>query len=52
MKDNAPPLITVIVAAYNYLNSLQLCLLSLERQSFKDFEVIIADDGSKDDLVD
>lgn len=52
MKDIAPPVITVIVAAYNYLNSLQLCLLSLERQSFKDFEVIIADDGSKDDLVD
>ncbi|MBF0625718.1 MAG: glycosyltransferase [Magnetococcales bacterium] len=41
-----PPAISVFIATYNYLNSLKLCLASLERQSLDDFEVLIADDGS------
>ncbi len=40
------PEVSVIVGAYNHLQYLKLCLFSLERQSFRDFEVIIADDGS------
>ncbi len=44
--------ITVIVATYNALASLKLVLRSMERQTFKDFEVILADDGSKEELVD
>jgi len=40
------PAISVIIATYNYLDYLKLCLASLEQQSFHDFEVIIADDGS------
>tara|TARA_B100000315_G_scaffold8981_1_gene8834 strand:- start:8685 stop:9488 length:804 start_codon:yes stop_codon:yes gene_type:complete len=40
------PLISVIIGTYNHLSYLQLCLLSLERQTFRDFEVIVADDGS------
>jgi len=44
--------ITVIVGTYNHLFYLQLCLLSLERQTFKNFEVIIADDGSGPEIGD
>ncbi|MBI2027352.1 MAG: glycosyltransferase [Deltaproteobacteria bacterium] len=40
------PKMSVIIGAYNNLDYLKLCLYSLERQSFRDFEVIIADDGS------
>lgn len=40
------PLISIIIGTYNHLSYLQLCLLSLERQTFNNFEVIIADDGS------
>jgi len=45
------PKISIIIAAYNYLDSLKLTLHSIARQSFNDFEVIIADDGSKQDVV-
>ncbi|MBE9527614.1 MAG: glycosyltransferase [Proteobacteria bacterium] len=38
--------LSVIVGTYNYLKYLKLVLYSLERQSFRDFEVIVADDGS------
>lgn len=40
------PSVSVIIGAYNYLDYLRLCLRSLERQTFRDFEVIVADDGS------
>jgi len=40
------PSISVIIGTYNHLPYLRLCLAALERQSFRDFEVIIADDGS------
>jgi len=45
------PNISVVVATYNYLASLKLCIASLERQTFAPFEVIIADDGSGEDVV-
>ena len=40
------PKISIVIATYNYLSYLKLCLFALERQNFSDFEVIIADDGS------
>ncbi|HBG46962.1 MAG TPA: Chondroitin polymerase [Deltaproteobacteria bacterium] len=40
------PKVSVIIGAYNYLSYLKLCMRALERQTFRDFEVIIADDGS------
>lgn len=46
------PKISVIIATYNYLSYLKLCLFSLERQTFRDFEVIIADDGSGPEVRD
>lgn len=42
-------LISVIIPTYNRREQLCQCLDSILRQSYKNFEVIIVDDGSKDD---
>jgi len=42
---------SVIAAFYNNINYLKLVLAGFERQSEKDFELIIADDGSKEEVV-
>jgi glycosyltransferase involved in cell wall biosynthesis len=42
------PLISVIVASYNYAKYIKETLDSLIRQTNKSFEVIVVDDGSKD----
>ncbi len=39
---------TVIIPAYNAGKTIEKCLASLREQSFKDFETIVVDDGSKD----
>ncbi|MAG21769.1 MAG: glycosyl transferase family 2 [Candidatus Diapherotrites archaeon] len=39
---------SVIIPAYNAERSIGACLASLQEQSFKDFETIVVDDGSKD----
>ena len=44
--------ISVIVTSYNYEQYLRRTLDSLLNQTYKDFEVIIVDDGSKDNSVD
>lgn len=40
---------TLIVATYNWPQALKVCLLSIKRQSVLPDEVIIADDGSKEE---
>ena len=40
--------LSVIITSYNQSATLELLLASLERQSFRDFDVVIADDGSSD----
>lgn len=42
---------TVIAAFYNKIDYLKLVLAGFERQTTKDFELIIADDGSKENVV-
>ncbi len=42
---------SVILAFYNKIDYLKLVLAGFERQTFKDFEIIIADDGSPEDIV-
>jgi len=37
---------SIIIAFYNRIDFIQLVLAGFERQSFKEFEIIIADDGS------
>jgi len=46
--DKRSPLFSVIVASYNYEKLLPETLESLMAQSYKDFEVLIVDDGSSD----
>jgi len=45
------PEISLIISIYNTINVLRLVLHSLEFQSFKNFEVILSDDGSTQDSV-
>lgn len=43
---------SLIISFYNKIEWLKLLLAALERQTFKQFEVIIADDGSSADVAD
>ena len=43
------PKFSVIIPVYNTYNYLERCLNSVFNQSFKDFEVIVVNDGSTDD---
>ena len=40
--------ITIIIPVYNVENYLEKCLNSILNQTFKDFNVILVDDGSTD----
>lgn len=44
-------LITVIIPTFNMVNSIQLTLNSLQKQNYKQFEVLIIDDGSTDNTI-
>ena len=45
------PLVSVIIVNWNGLSHLPDCLGSLSQQTFRDFEVILVDNGSEDDSV-
>lgn len=40
---------SVIIPVYNEEKAIEECLVSLSKQTFKDFEVIVVDDGSTDE---
>ncbi len=46
-----PPRVTVVIPNWNGERFLNLCLGSLRRQSFKNFETILVDNGSTDASV-
>lgn len=46
------PSVSVIIAVYNKIDWLRLLLAGFEQQSFSDFEIVIADDGSSQDFTD
>jgi glycosyltransferase involved in cell wall biosynthesis len=46
------PKVSVIIPAYNVSQFLVEALDSLQRQTYKDFEVLVIDDGSSDDTYD
>jgi GT2 family glycosyltransferase len=50
-RAGAPPLLTVAVLSYDGRHLLEVILPSLARQRFRDFEVVVVDNGSRDDTV-
>lgn len=46
--DNASPLVSVIMSAYNSADVLPRAIASVQAQSFTEWELIIVDDGSTD----
>jgi cellulose synthase/poly-beta-1,6-N-acetylglucosamine synthase-like glycosyltransferase len=44
-----PPLVTIVVPAYNEGKVIKNCIESILRAGYKRFELILVDDGSKDD---
>jgi GT2 family glycosyltransferase len=50
-KDSQIPKITIIIVTWNSEAYLPHCLESLKKQKYKDFEVIIIDNGSTDNAV-
>jgi GT2 family glycosyltransferase len=47
----APPQLTVAVLSYDGRHLLEVILPSIARQTFRDFEVVVVDNGSCDDTV-
>jgi glycosyltransferase involved in cell wall biosynthesis len=47
----APPLVTVVTPAYNVVKYIGEAVDSVLRQTFKDFEYLVVDDGSTDDTA-
>jgi len=45
------PLVSIIYVSYNNGDAIVRSLVSLEQQTFRDFEVVIVDDGSTDNTV-
>ncbi len=46
------PKFSLIVPVYNVENYIRKCIMSLLNQTFKDFEVIVVNDGTKDKSID
>ena len=45
------PKISIIIATFNADGYIQKSLLSIQNQNFKDIEIIIVDDNSKDNTI-
>ena len=48
MNGKSPAVISVVVVNYNRAEMLESCLASLGRQTFREFEVVVVDNGSSD----
>jgi glycosyltransferase involved in cell wall biosynthesis len=51
-QNDFVPNVAVVITTYNNPKSLELCLLSFSNQTFRNFEIYIADDGSGDETRD
>ncbi len=45
------PKISIIIVTYNSVSTIEDCLLSIQRQTLKEFDVIIVDNSSRDDTT-
>lgn len=50
-KSTKAPFITVVIPAYNAANYIAATLNSVQHQTFRDFEVIVVNDGSPDTIA-
>ncbi|HFX6248391.1 glycosyltransferase [Acinetobacter baumannii] len=51
MNKVNPPLVSIVIPCYNHENFVQDCIQSVLDQTYENIELIIIDDGSKDDSV-
>lgn len=51
MNHDESPLVSVVIPCYNHENFVQDCIQSVIDQSYENIELIIIDDGSKDNSV-
>lgn len=51
MTEKKCPLFSIIVTSYNYATLIRETLNSLICQTYKDYEIIVVDDGSKDNSI-
>ena len=49
LQDN--PLVSVIISSYNHAEFIEASILSVLAQSYPNIELLVVDDGSKDDSV-
>ncbi len=47
---SARPALTIVIPTYNGTGLLRKCLISLDLQTFDDFEALVVDDGSEEDI--
>lgn len=51
MKNKGEPLISILIVNYNSESFLEACLLSVQQQDYKNFEVVLVDNASTDNSV-
>ncbi len=49
--DSKKPPVALSIAFYNNIKMLELTLAAIERQTFRNFQILICDDGSKKEIV-
>lgn len=51
LTTKTTPLVTVLISAYNHAQYIEKTIDSIMQQSYRNFELLIIDDGSRDDTV-
>lgn len=50
-QKHNPPMLSIIIVVWNNLEHLSSCLENLQKQVFQNYELVIIDNGSSDDLT-